>query len=74
VSELVTVAATVPDAWAEVVQVMLVELTTVTELHAEPLSETDAPDKKPVPVIMMFVPPPSEPLDGEIDVTVGAAS
>jgi hypothetical protein len=55
-----------------VVQVMLVELTTVTVPHDDPPKLTLAPVKKPVPVIVTFVPPPSAPAFGEIPVTVGA--
>ena len=34
--------------------------------------ETRAPDTKPVPVIVMVVPPPVGPLDGDTDVAVSA--
>jgi hypothetical protein len=68
----VTVAVTVPAECDVVVQVMLVELTTVTEEQLEPPKLTVAPDKKSVPVIVTLVPPPREPAFGETLVTVGA--
>jgi hypothetical protein len=71
---LVTVAVSVPAEFAVVVQVMLVELTTETEVQDAPPTVTVAPDTKPVPVIVILVPPASAPELGEIDVTDGAPS
>lgn len=69
---LVTTTSTVPAPWAGVVAVMEVLLTTLTLVGA-PSSVTVAPDWKPVPVIVTGVPPPVDPVLGEMPVTVGAA-
>jgi hypothetical protein len=49
-----------------------VELTTLTEVHAEVPIRTVAPAAKPVPVIVTFCRPATSPDVGEIEVTVGA--
>src|ERR1700724_3674557 len=72
VSVLVTTTFTAPAAWAAVVAVIEVPLTTVTVLAAVPPNLTVAPDRKPVPVMVTAVPPLTGPELGEIAVTVGA--
>ena len=52
---------------------MLVDETTFTEVHAMPPTFTDAPAKKPVPEIVIVVPPTTLPLLGLTPVTVGGA-
>ena len=49
------------------------ELTTLTPVAAVPPTETVAPERKPVPEIVIAVPPVAEPLDGATPLTVGAA-
>ncbi len=71
VSGLVTVTSTGPGAWAGVVTVMVVALTTVTPVAAMPPKVTVAPLTKFVPVIVTTVPPVSGPLFGETELTVG---
>ena len=69
---LVTTTLTAPAAWAGVVAVMEVALTTFTPVAAVPPKLTVAPDKNPVPVMVTAVPPAVEPEVGETAVTVGA--
>ena len=69
---LVTTTLTAPAAWAAVVAVIEVPLTTVTVLAAVPPNLTVAPARKPVPVMVTAVPPLTDPDPGEIAVTVGA--
>ena len=69
---MVTTTFTAPAAWAGVVAVIEVPLTTVTVLAAVPPTVTVAPDRKPVPVMVTAVPPLTDPELGEIAVTVGA--
>src|ERR1700730_8125324 len=71
-SVLVTTTFTAPAAWAAVVAVIEVLLTTVTVLAAVPPTVTVAPDRKPVPAIVNAFPPLPDPELGEIAVTVGA--
>lgn len=53
---------------------MIEVLLTTDTLEAKvPPSETVAPDRKPVPVIVIDVPPAVDPTAGETEVTVGAA-
>src|SRR5439155_16059131 len=70
-SGLVTTTSTAPAACAGVVAVMLVLLTTFTEVAATPPKVTLAPDTKFVPVMVALVPPLAVPLFGEIEVMVG---
>ena len=53
---------------------MLVELTTTTLVAALPPMVTPVAPVKPVPVMVMLVPPKVEALIGEILVTVGTAA
>ncbi len=71
-SVLVTTTLTAPEVCAAVVAVIEVLLTTVTPVAAVPPRLTVAPERNPVPVIVMGVPPVVVPLLGAIDVTVGA--
>jgi len=63
----VTTTLTAPAAWAGVVAVMLVALTTVTPVAAVPPKVTVAPETNPVPEIVTGVPPAAGPDAGEID-------
>jgi hypothetical protein len=69
---LVTATVTAPAAWAGVVAVIDVLLTTFTPVAAVPPKLTVAPARKPVPVMVTAVPPVESPVFGEIEVTVGA--
>jgi hypothetical protein len=71
VSVLVTTTSTAPAAWATVVALIEVLLTTVTPVAAVPPRLTVAPARKPVPVIVIAVPPLAVPEAGKIEVTVG---
>ena len=71
---VVTSTLAAPAAWAGVVAVMVVELTTVKLEAATPPMLTAVAPVKSVPVMVMLVPPAAEPLVGEILVTVGAAA
>ena len=68
----VTVTFTAPAAWAALVAVIDVLLTSVTPVAAVPPRLTVAPARKPVPVIVTAVPPLIVPELGVIEVTVGA--
>ena len=68
---MVTTTLTAPAAWAAVVAVIVVLLTTVTPVAAVPPRLTVAPPRKPVPVMLTAVPPAVVPEVGEIEVTVG---
>ena len=59
------------DVWAAVVAVMVVSLTTVTPVAADPPKVTVAPLAKSVPVMVTTVPPAVGPLVGSTEVTVG---
>jgi hypothetical protein len=72
-SGFVTVTLTVAGAWAVVAPVMLVELVDET-LKAEPPSVTVAPFWKPVPVMVIAVPPAAAPVAGTTCVIVGAGA
>src|ERR1700687_1025013 len=63
---------TAPAAWAGVMAVIDVLLTSVTPVAAVPPRPTVAPARKPVPVIVTAVPPLIVPELGVIEVTVGA--
>jgi hypothetical protein len=67
----VTVTVTAPEDPAGVLAVMVVLLTTATFVAAVPPNVTVAPDAKLVPVIVTTVPPPVDPLFGDMLVTVG---
>src|SRR5207249_11179360 len=69
---LVSTTATAPAAWAAVVAVSEVLLTTVTLVAAVPPRLTVAPAAKPVPLRVTAVPPLLVPELGEIALTVGA--
>src|SRR5712691_10696068 len=70
VSGLVTVTLHVPAACAAVVAVIVVLLTRTTPVAAVPPMLTVAPLRKPLPVIVIGVPPPIEPVDGTTLVTL----
>ena len=72
VSLLVTTTFLAPALPAGVVQVIDVAETTVTDVQALPPTVTAAPAAKPVPVMVIAVPPAVEPELGEIDPIVGA--
>ena len=74
VSVLVTTMFCAPAVPAGVVQVIEVEDTTVTLVHAAPPTVTVAPERKLVPVIVIAVPPTLVPEAPEILDTVGAAA
>jgi hypothetical protein len=57
-----------------VVHVIDVAETTETEAQAVPPTVTDAPDKNPVPVIVIDVPPAAAPDEGDTPDTVGGAT
>jgi hypothetical protein len=63
---------TAPAAWAAVVALIDVLLTSVTPVAAVPPRLTVAPVRKPVPVIVTAVAPLIAPELGVIEVTVGA--
>jgi hypothetical protein len=67
----VTVTVTAPAAFAGVVAVIWVPLTTTTLLAAAVPNVTVAPAAKFVPVIVTFVPPTTGPLFGDTPLTVG---
>jgi hypothetical protein len=67
----VTTTSTTPAPCAAVTAVIVVELTTLTDVAAVPPSLTVAPDWKFAPVTVTEVPPPVEPELGEIADTVG---
>ena len=70
---MVTTTFLAPTVPLGVFAVREVELT--KELVAEiPPIVTDAPLTKPVPVIVILVPPANGPLDGVIEITVGAGA
>ena len=69
---VVTATSAAPAAWADVVAVIEVALTTVTPVAATPPMVTEVAPVRPVPVMVTEVPPVIVPLLGEIAVTVGA--
>ena len=73
-SVLVTTTLTAPAACAGLVAVIDVEFTTVTPVAAVPPRLTVAPARKPVPVIVIGVPPVVVPDVGEIELIVGAGA
>ena len=70
---VVTRTLAVPALPAGVVAVMVVAFTTVTAVAAVPLNVTAVAPVKPVPVRVTACKPASEPDDGLVDATVGAA-
>jgi hypothetical protein len=72
VSVFVTITFTAPATPDGVVHVMLVLDTTVNDVQALPPTVAVAPARKPVPAMVIGVPPAADPDDGDIDVTVGA--
>jgi len=73
VSGLVTTTSTAPAAWAGVVAVIVVGLTTFTLVPAVPSKVTVAPATNPVPEMVTGVPPAVGPLAGTMPDTVGGA-
>ena len=71
VSAFVTTTSTAPAAWAGVVALTCVALTTVTALAAPPPKLTVAGATKPAPVMVTRVPPAVAPLVGVTAVTIG---
>ena len=71
---MVTTTSTVPIAWAGVVAVIELALTTVTLVAATPPIVTDVAPVRFVPVIVTDAPPVTGPLVGATAVTVGAAA
>jgi hypothetical protein len=71
-SVFVTMTFTAPAAWAGVVAVIEVLLTSVTPVAAVPPRLIVAPARKPVPVTVTAVPPLIVPELGVIEVMVGA--
>jgi hypothetical protein len=63
---------TAPAAWAGVVAVIDVLLTSVTPVAGVPPKLTVAPDRKPVPAIVTLVPPLVVPVLGVIEAKWGA--
>ena len=63
---------TVPAVRAGVVQVMVVELTTLTFVAAVPPKVTLVAPVRFVPVMVTLVPPEVLPLGGEMELTAGA--
>ena len=73
VSGLVTATLLAPAVPLGVVAVREVELTKELAAVVPPIV-TDAPLTKPVPVMVILVPPANGPLDGVTEVTDGAAT
>jgi hypothetical protein len=71
---VVTTTLTAPAAWAGVVAVIEVALTTVTPVAAVPPKVTEVAPIKSVPVIVTAVPPAIGPVGGATLVTVGSAT
>ena len=71
-SVLVTTTLTAPAVWGGVMAVIEVPLITVTAVAEVPPNFTDAPARKPVPVMVTAAPPLVVPELGVIAVTVGA--
>ena len=71
---VVTKTLAVPAVPAGVVTVMEVALFTTRLVAAVPPMVTPVAPVKPVPVMVMLVPPAVEPLVGEILITVGATT
>jgi hypothetical protein len=68
-SVVVTLTSTAPLAWAGVVAVIDVGVTTVKAAAGVPPNDTPETPEKPPPPIVTTVPPEVEPLDGVTDVT-----
>jgi len=69
VSGLVTTTSFEPAGRGGVMQVIEVAETTLTPVHVEPPTVTVAPVTKPVPVIVINVPPARGPLEGATELT-----
>jgi hypothetical protein len=69
----VTITFLAPDVPLGVVAAREVELTKELVAVIPPIV-TDAPLTKPVPVMVMLVPPVNGPLEGATEITVGAAA
>src|SRR2546426_6179932 len=69
-----TVTSTVPAAWAGVIAMIWVALVVLTFVAASPPTLTVAPTTKPVPVIVIPVPPASGPPFGTTLVTAGGGT
>ena len=72
VPDVLTTTSLAPDAGPGVVAVIVVEFTSVTPVAATPPIVTLVAPEKFVPVIVMLVPPDRAPLDGLIELIVGA--
>jgi len=70
----VTVTSANPATWDGDVAVIVVALTTETEVAAVPPIFTVAPARNPVPLIVTGVPPPVSPEAGAMPVTTGPAT
>src|SRR5204863_14288 len=73
-SAFVTVTLTAPDPCAGVVAVIVVALTPISPVAFVPPTLTVAPAPKPVPLIVIAVPPTVDPDGGATPVTVGAGA
>jgi len=71
---VVTRILTVPALCAGVLQVAEVAEITVTPVHADPPTVMPVAPVRLVPVMVIVVPPAVRPLEGETEVTVGAAA
>ena len=71
---MVTTTLAEPALPAGVVQVMVVESTTVTSVAATPLKVTAGAPVKSLPVMITLVPPAVLPLVGEMPVMAGATT
>src|SRR2546422_68220 len=69
-----TTTSTAPAAWLGVVPVIVVALTTVTDVNVLPPKVTVAPDWKLVPVSVTLAPPRVEPLAGVTELAAGGAT
>src|SRR2546425_3863650 len=69
-----TTTSTAPAAWLGVVPVIVVALTTVTDVNVLPPKVTVAPDWKLVPVTVTLAPPSVEPLAGVTELAAGGAT
>ena len=73
-SVFVTTTSTAPAAWAGAVAVIMALFTTARTVADVPPIFTEAPARKPVPVIVTAVPPLVVPELGVIVATVGAGA
>ena len=68
---VVTIILVAPAMWVDVIQVIVVSLTTVILVATVPPNVTEVPPVKEVPVIVTEVPPSVLPDDGEMLVMLG---